>query len=155
MTTQNAYVCQKINLRSVYFTKFNAWTTVCSGAPNCMALNRHPCSAVPNTCGPCFQRHLGEEGYSNGSCFGTMIFCAATIKDIDTLHAFYECSHTDPCIDGIMNYDETDIDCGGPLCPSCELGEVSLITNSMIGVLPQYHTHRYVLVMMTAEQQCV
>ena len=23
-----------------------------------------------------------------------------------------------------MNYDETDIDCGGPLCPSCQLGEV-------------------------------
>ena len=30
----------------------------------------------------------------------------------------------DPCIDGVMNYDETDIDCGGSLCPSCQLGEV-------------------------------
>ena len=24
-----------------------------------------------------------------------------------------------------MNYNETDVDCGGSLCPSCELGDVS------------------------------
>ena len=36
---------------------------------------------------------------------------------------------TDPCIDGIMNDDETDIDCGGPLCPSCELGEVWVLVS--------------------------
>lgn len=43
---------------------------VCSGAPNCAALNRYPCSEVPNTCGRCFPRHLGVEGFSNESCFG-------------------------------------------------------------------------------------
>ena len=46
------------------------------------------------------------------------------------------CLHVDPCIDGIMNYDETDIDCGGPLCPSCELGDVRLIHNCMIRIHP-------------------
>ncbi|XP_064392597.1 uncharacterized protein LOC135340207 [Halichondria panicea] len=70
----------------------------CSGSPDCGALNREPCNQVENTCGPCFPRHLGETGYSNESCF-------------------------DPCIDGVLNYDETDIDCGGLLCPSCQLGD--------------------------------
>ena len=74
--------------------------TVCSGAPDCTALNREPCSDVANTCGACFERHLGEEGFSNQPCF-------------------------DPCIDGVMNFDETDVDCGGALCPSCQLGDVS------------------------------
>ena len=46
---------------------------VCSGAPDCTALNRDPCTTVPNTCGPCFRRHLttpGEEGFSNIACYG-------------------------------------------------------------------------------------
>ena len=70
-------------------SQYHCWTfllyfgynfvVVCSGAPNCMALNRHPCSAVPNTCGPCFTRHLGEEGYSNGSCFGKMLLRVAAL----------------------------------------------------------------------------
>ena len=34
-----------------------------------------------------------------------------------------------------MNYDETDIDCGGPLCPSCELGEVREVLISTMLVL--------------------
>ena len=65
------------------------------------------------------------------------------------------CLHADPCIDGIMNYDETDIDCGGPLCPSCELGDVRLIHNCMIRIHPAMYTHRFVLVTMTVEQQYV
>lgn len=65
-------------------------------------------------------------------------------------------THIDPCIDGIMNYDETDIDCGGPLCPSCELGEVyisSIDRNRPILYIPC--TCRYVVVMMTVAQQYV
>ena len=30
----------------------------------------------------------------------------------------------DPCANGVLDYEETDTDCGGSLCPSCELGEV-------------------------------
>ena len=134
----------------VYFIIF-LLHAVCSGAPNCMSLNRHPCSEVPNTCGPCFTRHLGEEGFSNTSCFGIHIIVATSFTEhgslsishlsrvfffffagvINLLLHFEPYSiltdvtiYTDPCIDGIMNYDETDIDCGGPLCPSCQLGEV-------------------------------
>lgn len=77
----------------------NSECILCSGAPDCIALNREPCSDVANTCGACFERHLGEEGFSNQPCF-------------------------DPCIDGVMNFDETDVDCGGALCPSCQLGDV-------------------------------
>ena len=47
---------------------------VCSGAPDCTALNRYPCSEVPNTCGRCFSRHLGVEGFSNESCFGMSLY---------------------------------------------------------------------------------
>lgn len=59
---------------------------VCSGAPDCTAINREPCSMVANTCGPCFQRHLttpGHEGFSNEPCFGEshIIRCPA-IKNV-------------------------------------------------------------------------
>ena len=54
-------------LSSIFSSHFPA---VCSGAPDCTALNRYPCSEVPNTCGHCFTRHLGVEGFSNESCFG-------------------------------------------------------------------------------------
>lgn len=80
----------------------NTECILCSGSPNCSAINRAPCAAVENTCGPCFLRHLtvsGQEGVSNEPCF-------------------------DPCVDGIMNYNETDIDCGGPLCPPCSVDQV-------------------------------
>ncbi len=43
---------------------------VCAGAPDCEALNRHPCADVTNTCGQCFERHIGTVGYSNDLCFG-------------------------------------------------------------------------------------
>lgn len=83
METQNAYVHKKkpkANVTAVFtYFIFAMIIVVCSGAPNCMALNRHPCSAVPNTCGPCFTRHLGEEGYSNGSCFGKMLLHVAAL----------------------------------------------------------------------------
>lgn len=97
---------------------------MCSGAPDCAALNRHPCHDVANTCGVCFQRHLGEEGNSNQSCFGRFISLHTHHKLI-LLH-FYS---IDPCIDGILNYEETDVDCGGPLCPTCDVGNVRLIDN--------------------------
>ncbi len=42
----------------------------CSGSPDCGVLNRERCSQVENTCGSCFPRHLGENGFSNESCFG-------------------------------------------------------------------------------------
>ena len=35
-------------------------------------------------------------------------------------------TYIDPCIDGIMNYKETDIDCGGSLCPPCSANQVKL-----------------------------
>ena len=31
---------------------------------------------------------------------------------------------SDPCVDGIMNYNETDVDCGGPLCDPCSVNQV-------------------------------
>ena len=34
--------------------------------------------------------------------------------------------HADPCADGIMNYNETDVDCGGPLCLPCDRGQVGV-----------------------------
>lgn len=36
-------------------------------------------------------------------------------------------TYVDPCIDGIMNYDETDVDCGGTLCPPCTVNQVQCI----------------------------
>lgn len=81
----------------------NSECIMCSGAPDCTSLNRVPCSTVANTCGQCFRRHLttppGNEGIGNALCF-------------------------DPCIDGIRNHGETDIDCGGPLCPPCSLNQM-------------------------------
>ena len=35
--------------------------------------------------------------------------------------------HADPCADGIMNYNETDVDCGGPLCLPCDQGQVGAL----------------------------
>ena len=32
----------------------------------------------------------------------------------------------DPCLDGVMNYDETDVDCGGLLCRPCGSHQVSM-----------------------------
>ena len=61
------YACFCLPLSSTFSFCLPA---VCSGAPNCAALNRYPCSEVPNTCGRCFPRHLGVEGFSNESCFG-------------------------------------------------------------------------------------
>lgn len=74
-------ICTKhfIQLQKEFYTHFFSFlssifssclSAVCSGAPNCAALNRYPCSDVPNTCGRCFPRHLGVEGFSNESCFG-------------------------------------------------------------------------------------
>jgi hypothetical protein len=41
----------------------------CSMAPNCSALNRHPCSTVAGTCGPCFSSAFtGVDGPSNSVC---------------------------------------------------------------------------------------
>jgi hypothetical protein len=43
-------------------------TQNCSAAPNCTALNRQPCLAVPNTCGSCFNGYVGVVGDSNSYC---------------------------------------------------------------------------------------
>ena len=32
----------------------------------------------------------------------------------------------DPCLDNVMNYDETDVDCGGPLCRPCASHQVCM-----------------------------
>ena len=61
--------------RRIFVMAFVIIHTVCSGAPNCTAINREACSMIPNTCGPCLQRHLttpGQEGFSNELCFGTL-----------------------------------------------------------------------------------
>lgn len=76
METQNASVsimniiilCEACNQHLLY-----CGCIVCSGAPDCMALNREPCTTVRNTCGSCFRRHLGQEGFSNDPCFGEQI----------------------------------------------------------------------------------
>lgn len=48
---------------------------------------------------------------------------------------YYINDRIDPCTDGILNYEETDIDCGGSLCPSCQLGDVrSLNTNLVLKI---------------------
>lgn len=66
-------ICEyKILLFTAY--SYYVYQTVCSGAPDCSALNRQPCSFVAGTCGPCNTRHitlsLGDEGFSNIPCFG-------------------------------------------------------------------------------------
>ena len=39
---------------------------------------------------------------------------------------------TGSCHDGIMNHGETDVDCGGNLCPSCGVGDVSTIAVALL-----------------------
>lgn len=120
-------ICESV-WHQLNFPEVKIWESlvfvVCSGAPDCTAVSREPCSTVANTCGPCFPRHLtapGQEGFSNEPCFGEF----HDVMIITMLTWFLPfCGHADPCIDGIMNYDETDIDCGGPLCPPCSINQV-------------------------------
>jgi hypothetical protein len=41
----------------------------CSLSPNCTALGRNLCSAIPHTCGECLSGYLGELGHLNDPCY--------------------------------------------------------------------------------------
>ena len=43
-------------------------TPNCSMSPNCVALNRHPCSQLSGTCGPCMDGFIGDQGHKNSRC---------------------------------------------------------------------------------------
>jgi hypothetical protein len=40
----------------------------CTAAPNCSALNRHACTVVFHTCGPCHEGYFGEPGHHVSNC---------------------------------------------------------------------------------------
>lgn len=43
-------------------------TVNCSKAPNCLVLNRQPCSLVQFTCGVCLSGYIGQSGHANIPC---------------------------------------------------------------------------------------
>ena len=46
----------------------------CSAAPECISLNREPCTEYEHTCGPCFTgNYLGEEGHANTFCVNNTV----------------------------------------------------------------------------------
>ena len=50
--------------------------------------------------------------------------CNTRINKPETVQA---CIHIASCTDGLLNGEETDIDCGGPQCPACNDGQKCLV----------------------------
>jgi hypothetical protein len=75
----------------------------CANAPsNCTALNRSPCSARAQTCGPCLPgSYLGEEGDSNEPCHffdGTRVFnTSSSQSNLWRETSLGPCEHNDDC----------------------------------------------------------
>ncbi|CAM9248264.1 unnamed protein product, partial [Hapterophycus canaliculatus] len=84
----------------------------CTAAPDCEALNRNDCGAndlrEDNTCGECFEGTVGIMGPDNSQCL-----------DEDALDL--------SCEDETKNGQETDVDCGGPICFPCTSGSTCLV----------------------------
>mmetsp|Transcript_14396 Transcript_14396/g.18074 ORF Transcript_14396/g.18074 Transcript_14396/m.18074 type:complete len:1392 (+) Transcript_14396:339-4514(+) len=74
----------------------------CDGASAslCQSYNRANCSETANTCGECLDGYEGYDGDANSQCVSTE-----------------GCS-----VNGEVDGDETDVDCGGSDCAPCELG---------------------------------
>jgi len=67
----------------------------------CSTLHRDNCSETANTCGECLDGYDGKSGDANTVCV-----------------------YTDGChMDGTMDGNETDIDCGGSVCAPCADGD--------------------------------
>ena len=62
-SSNNDAVMKSINVIGSSISAVN-----CSTAPDCLALNRGPCAAVTQTCGPCLQGFIGISGPSNKRC---------------------------------------------------------------------------------------
>ncbi|MEM2956603.1 MAG: LamG-like jellyroll fold domain-containing protein [Candidatus Pacearchaeota archaeon] len=102
----------------------------------------------------CTLNHEYEYGYGGGCMFDTSqciahvcgdgICSAATGENCNSCPAdcgcqagyecyfqggMYQCIYMPTCSDGIKNGFETDIDCGGPLCSPCTIGQSCLINS--------------------------
>lgn len=67
----NAYTARDAS--AIVSLVYNAAETLnaanCSGAPNCLSLNRHDCSRVSHTCGLCLNGYTGVPFHSNLPCY--------------------------------------------------------------------------------------
>ena len=97
--------------------------------------------AVPNTCStpgctdPAAENYMASATMDDGSC----TYCSDGVMNGDETGV--DCGGSDPscppcstCMDGIMNGNETDVDCGGPDCPACPTCSDGIMNGSEVGV---------------------
>eukprot|EP01041_Mallomonas_annulata_P006537 gene6538-13232_t len=92
-STQNSNSNSFKTLSSLIVSYLN--TVNCSSSPNCVTLNRNPCTSVDHTCGTCLTGFIGTSGASNSICISTSTYAA--LKAVGaSCSANNECS-TDLC----------------------------------------------------------
>ena len=82
-----------INLLGTLLNKVN-----CSGAPNCAALYRSPCSSLDHTCGSCSSGYVGESGSRNSPCINPRSFSVRNQSIVSQQKlCLYNCSGHGQC----------------------------------------------------------
>jgi hypothetical protein len=124
----------------------------CDVDTDCQSGHCHPGTAgppaQPDTCVPatCFDGK--QDGDETGvDCGGSCFACPGTLCEQDVGCASELCQGGDggprvcvtTCTDGVQDGDETDVDCGGGLCPGCAAGETCKVSTDCAAMLACFH----------------